>query len=418
MRFLRWLRSRFPPSEPGPEDESVWARAKRDTNRVNGSWVARGIVGALDIALAVYVAEILAGANKASVSVGVLTVVALAGGTFVAVGIVYATQIALAPIRQRNEARSIAPLLRVQYENRMEAIERARTANEESYRESFDRKSAETEDLRGQLGAALARVAELETFGTLDEAARLAASKLQLGTELRDIRHKIEIVKSTRPHPHYSDPFRLPAARWDEYDEVLAADPELYRTVERAYTASHHVNEAVQMRRTRAKPGQTLGVIGEDGLDAAYEAAGLALDALGEDRGDVWESGVGRATREVTEVLLDDYEFNRKKIVELLVAAIEQGQGLFERRVDTPEAWNRWLSDHGEWRDLVNGKEGALKAMLPVVDHQRVNDMSELPDSVPVGEFDYNADHARSRVYIDRRVKNLVAVLSDYRESP
>lgn len=30
----------------------------------------------------------------------------------------------------------------------------------------------------------------------------LAAASRQIGTELRDIRHKIEVVRSTRPRPH------------------------------------------------------------------------------------------------------------------------------------------------------------------------------------------------------------------------
>jgi len=128
----------------------------------------------------------------------------------------------------------------------------------------------------------------------------------QIGTELRDIRHKIEIVRSTRPSPHYSQGFQLPGARFDEYDEVLAEHPELYPIVERAYTAAHHVNEALDMRRTRAKPGWTIGVIAEDGLDAAYDAAGEALDALGEERGPVFESDYQRAVREVTEDVMSD----------------------------------------------------------------------------------------------------------------
>jgi hypothetical protein len=135
----------------------------------------------------------------------------------------------------------------------------------------------------------------------------------QIGSELRDIRHKIEIVKSTRPHPHYSDMFRLPGARWDEYDEVLAKDPALYRIVEAAYTAAHHVNEAVDMRRTRAGEGVTVAVIPDDGVDAAYDTAGEALDALGEERGPVWETEASRAVRVVTEDILQEIEDDEKR---------------------------------------------------------------------------------------------------------
>jgi hypothetical protein len=138
---------------------------------------------------------------------------------------------------------------------------------------------------------------------------RLAALSRQLGTELRDIRHKVEIVQSTRPHPHYSHGFHLPAARWDEFDDELATFPDLYKVVERAYTAAHHVNEALEMRRTRArKPEQTLGVIKDDGLDEAYEAAGDALDALEEPRGEVWETAAGRAVRLVAEDVMNDLQ--------------------------------------------------------------------------------------------------------------
>jgi Na+-transporting methylmalonyl-CoA/oxaloacetate decarboxylase gamma subunit len=136
----------------------------------------------------------------------------------------------------------------------------------------------------------------------------LEAIKRQFGTELRDIRHKIEVVKSTRPSPHYSHGFRLAAFRFEEYRERLAEDPRLYTIIEEAYTAAHHVNEALQMRETRAGQGVTIGVIPDDGLDAAYDAAGVALDALEEPRGEPWETGSQRAVRQVTEDVLADLE--------------------------------------------------------------------------------------------------------------
>jgi hypothetical protein len=82
---------------------------------------------------------------------------------------------------------------------------------------------------------------------------KLRSAALPLGTELRDIRHKIEVVKSTRPNPHYSHGFRLPGARWDQYDSFLAKDwPDLYPVIERAYTLAHHVNEALQVARSQS----------------------------------------------------------------------------------------------------------------------------------------------------------------------
>lgn len=134
----------------------------------------------------------------------------------------------------------------------------------------------------------------------------LPAVRRQLGTELRDIRHKIELVKTTRV---YRRGFQLPAARWDQYDEVLAERPELYGVVDKAYTAAHHVNEAVALRATRivGKDVQ-LGVHPDDGLDAAYDAAGEALDALGESRGEAFESAADRAARLVTEDVLQELQ--------------------------------------------------------------------------------------------------------------
>jgi hypothetical protein len=87
-------------------------------------------------------------------------------------------------------------------------------------------------------------------FAQADEKRKLSGASKQLGTELRDIRHKIEVVRSTRPQPHYSRDFRLPAARWDEYDALLATSkPDLYPLVEAAYTAAHRVNEHLEFRR-------------------------------------------------------------------------------------------------------------------------------------------------------------------------
>jgi hypothetical protein len=142
-----------------------------------------------------------------------------------------------------------------------------------------------------------------------DEAKRLARISRLFGTELREIRRKIEMAKAMAPTPHYSHDFQLPGARWDEYDETLAAFPELYDVVGRAYTAAHQVNEALGFRRTRASSSSTtLGVIPDDGLNAAYDAAGQALDALGEPRGEVWETAADRATRLLAEDVLNELE--------------------------------------------------------------------------------------------------------------
>jgi hypothetical protein len=67
-----------------------------------------------------------------------------------------------------------------------------------------------------------------------------------------------------------------------EYDDELSAWPDLYAEVGKAYTAADHFNTALDIRRTRANPGQTIGVKSDEDIDGVYEAAGHALDVLGE----------------------------------------------------------------------------------------------------------------------------------------
>jgi hypothetical protein len=128
----------------------------------------------------------------------------------------------------------------------------------------------------------------------------LAAIQRQIGTELRDILRKIEMVKATNP-PSYPHGFQLPRARFTQYQERLSELPDLYAIVERAYSAAHHVNSALDMRRARARVGWTIGVHPDDRLDDAYEAAGEALDAMDESRGEVFESTLDRTARRVLE---------------------------------------------------------------------------------------------------------------------
>jgi hypothetical protein len=103
------------------------------------------------------------------------------------------------------------------------------------------------------------------------------------------------------------------------------------------------------MRKPRARPGMTLGVIDEDGLDAAYEAAGEALDALAQDRGPVWESGAGRARRQVTENITQEL-FASKDASTVLSAyrhIVEIGQGL------AAELINAEQTQREDWLDLA-----------------------------------------------------------------
>ena len=167
--------------------------------------------------------------------------------------------------------------------------------------------------MRDELVEANGRIAELTA--DVDElntkvgafADRLAVTRVQLGVELRAMRHRIEIVRSTRPHPQYSHGFALPTTRWDDHGNVLAGSLELFRAVEPAYAAVTHLHGVLEMRRTRAgNPTQQLAVIAEDRLDDVYDKAGVALDALGEERGEVWQSDYDRAVSGVVEDLLSD----------------------------------------------------------------------------------------------------------------
>lgn len=161
--------------------------------------------------------------------------------------------------------------------------------------ENLAEANARIATLVGELATATAKASSFDD--------RLAVARARLGAELRETRHRIEIVRSTRPHPHYSHQFALPTLQWQEHGDVVAGSLELYRAVEPAYAAVAHVEAVLDMRRTRAGNG-TLGVIGEDRLDELYDAAGAALDALGEERGDVWQSGIDRAVAGVVEGLL------------------------------------------------------------------------------------------------------------------
>ena len=132
-----------------------------------------------------------------------------------------------------------------------------------------------------------------------------SAASLVLGTELNDIRHKIDVVRSNTP-AQYGPAFRLPADAWAEFDTLLAKWPGLYETVGVAYSAAHHLNEALDVRRGRVGRDTPLGVIPDDGLDEVYDAAGAALDALELPRRAPWESQKAKVIRLVAEDITAD----------------------------------------------------------------------------------------------------------------
>jgi hypothetical protein len=124
-------------------------------------------------------------------------------------------------------------------------------------------------------------VSSLVTLHRATSGRELQGAKMRIGTELRDIRRKIETVRATTAM-QIADGFKLPAFRFEEYGDLLAQrDPILYATVERAYVAGHRVNEAVDLRRTRAGAGH-IGANEEDGWQEAYVLTGEALEALHE----------------------------------------------------------------------------------------------------------------------------------------
>lgn len=281
-----------PKVEPNHE-EGARRRAEREFHQLATNTVRFSVWTLLCGAAGTGVGLALSAGHRLDAQVMITVLAALVGGGS-AFALPFVWLWLTAPAVQRSEARAEVLAESARGRAALEREAQRFAEMDQSHRDAFDRKWSETEDLRGKLGNAEARISELEATGAMDAQARLAAAKLQFGTELRDIRHKIEIVRSTRPHPHYSEGFRLPAFRWDEYDELVAVqDAALYAVLEYAYVAAHHVNSALDMRRTRAGPGVTIGVIDEDGLDAAYHAAGEALDALGEERGEVWESQAG-----------------------------------------------------------------------------------------------------------------------------
>jgi hypothetical protein len=129
---------------------------------------------------------------------------------------------------------------------------------------------------------------------------------LPIATELRDIRRKIEKLKSMAT-PIYWDDFQLPVARWHEYHKQIQARPTLYKKIEHAYVAANDVNEAVKWRRSIATT-RNIGVAPSDPLDEAYEAAGEALDALGQPRGDKWETEAQKAAGKMLEDMRNESE--------------------------------------------------------------------------------------------------------------
>jgi hypothetical protein len=138
-------------------------------------------------------------------------------------GLIFLWQFAMAPVRVKRElGEDRERILRESDKERQTLLQEAKEERERIIKESTDALQ-QAAKIRTAYGSNIVRTPSRE------------AIKRQLGTELRDIRHKIEIVKSTQPTPQYSHGFRLPNARFDEYRERLAEDAELYPVIEKAY---------------------------------------------------------------------------------------------------------------------------------------------------------------------------------------
>lgn len=113
-----------------------------------------------------------------------------------------------------------------------------------------------------------------EEVQTTPEVARL------LRTELLDIRNKVEMF---RLDPTVPDGFGFPAFEWNEHRALIARDPDLYNTLEEAYTRAHRTNEILRWRRTVAT-SRLIGVNwtadGLEDVDASAQEAISALDIL------------------------------------------------------------------------------------------------------------------------------------------
>jgi hypothetical protein len=251
------------------------------------------------------------------------------------------------------------------------------------------------EVLNNDLFSEVHRLADIGKEARADQAIEAIAA--QLGTELKDIRRKIEKVKSMTV-PIYWEGFELPAARWNEHDEVLAMKPEIYAVVEAAYVAANDVNEAIRHRLTVARSRVKDRIVGPhptDGLDAAYEAAGKALDVLGQPRGKKWET----PEQEVAGLLILDER------LALLRELIRQGEILYDTTVETEAHYSRWIADHSKWRERIEDE-------LPDEDKVRVFNFSGLTEPPSQGPKDVAPAKAR----VDRILGNLRDLHDEYHQ--
>jgi hypothetical protein len=334
-------------SLPTADPERRWRTARADARAIRSH---RSLWG-LGIVLVVVASEILGFATKLHGPLKAILIAIGAGGGAVFVIWLGSWLVALAITtrRQRNEA----------------------------VRQRDDA-GVEVKELRRQLDEALAPK-------PIDNIAPL------FGTELRDIRRKIERVKVTNP-PSYPREFQLPGARWTEYGPVLAElRPELYVIVERAYTAAHDVNENLRTResRQRATNPPQLGAIPEDGLDEAHGLAGEALDALGQKHNEPIKSALQTASEQIVGDI----------VRETLSQLIREGELLYDSHSD----YDQWIAKHAAWRERLQDE-------LTDADRVRAFDF----DGLSEGTLRHERDLEPARRRVDRIVGNLRKLHDEY----
>jgi hypothetical protein len=268
----------------------------------------------LDAVVAVVVEEVLVSANKASLSVAFLTLVAILGVPLAAASTVYVAQASLAPIRQRRE---LLDGLRVEREAARRSAEQGDERFKEAdtnWRDAFDRKWKETEQLRKLLGEAEKRARDAEDAlkaqaeghkkniqSYLTERARIerryGSNIIQAPPEVLAARRiRSELLDAKRMAStyadavaklpasrtiHYEKGFRFSTSQWQQHGGVLAGHADLYALVERAYQEIGRANDVIGWRESGAKGSYGVNRQ-EDDLPAVARAADEAISALDE----------------------------------------------------------------------------------------------------------------------------------------
>jgi len=170
----------------------------------------------------------------------------------------------------------------------------------------------------------------------------------------------IEQVKATKPMAYPLD-FRLPVARWDESEDILAHYRDQYGPVERTYDAAKGLNHVLHLReqRQRAAGGELyvlarepLAVNAEDGLDRVHGLAGEALDALGQRHNDSFQPDPphedDRSPHDAREAAGQKRQRAKERRKETLLRFADQGEG-YREQMPSIHRLRRWSSTTHGW---------------------------------------------------------------------